>query len=159
MGGPPEGDRRRQASREEPRGLEGRGSWPFPPAPTGASPSTQTKISFLLSPCADSRFSQTLLWSSHFISAPGFQTTCSREPSFLGCFRLITVRTLGSCLIRPYGLQFKNKRLITLHVRERSVLHCLHQLYLDGKRRRGRQRVRWLDGITNSMDMSLSTLR
>ena len=52
-------------------------------------------------------------------------------------------------------LKLKLKYLGHLMWRAYSLEKTLMLGKIEGRRRRGRQRVRWLDGITNSMDMGL----
>ena len=59
------------------------------------------------------------------------------------------------------GLMLKLKLQYFGHLMKRadSLEKTLMLGKIEGRRRRGRQRIRWLDGITNSVDMGLGGLR
>ena len=73
-------------------------------------------------------------------------------------------KILSALLIREYsleGLMLKLKFQYFGHLMRKadSLEKTLVLGKIEGRRRRGRQRIRWLDGITDSADMSLSKLR
>ena len=98
---------------------------------------------------------------------------CQRIDAFeLWCWRRLlrypwTARRSNQSILKEISPECSLKRLMLKlqcqyfgHLMERTdsmeKTHMLGQI--DGRRRRGRQRTRWLDGITDTMDMSLGKL-